>query len=110
MIAKIIAYGQDRKEALARLQRVLRESVVVIKGGTSNKAFLLDLLNRAEVQRAEVDIGWLDRLAANDGHCSRSVRRCGAGTGGHRSLLRRVGGGADAVLCLRRPRTATRSQ
>src|SRR5579862_4453892 len=27
MIAKIIAYGQNRKEALARLQRVLRESV-----------------------------------------------------------------------------------
>ena len=72
MIAKIIAYGQDRREALARLQRVLRESVVVIKGGTSNKAFLLDLLNRADVQSAEVDIGWLDRLSANNGHCSRS--------------------------------------
>ena len=71
MIAKIITYGQNRKEALARLQRVLRESVVVIKGGASNKAFLLDLLNRGEVQRAEVDIGWLDRLAANGEHCSR---------------------------------------
>ena len=71
MIAKIIAYGQNRKEALSRLQRVLRESVVVIRGGTSNKAFLLELLNRAEVQRAEVDIGWLDRLAADGGHCSR---------------------------------------
>jgi acetyl/propionyl-CoA carboxylase alpha subunit len=71
MIAKIITYGQNRKEALSRLQRVLRESVVVIKGGASNKAFLLDLVNRAEVQRAEVDIGWLDRLAANNSHCSR---------------------------------------
>ncbi len=71
MIAKIITYGQNRKEALARLQRVLRESVVVIKGGASNKAFLLDLVNRAEVQRAEVDIGWLDRLAANGEHYSR---------------------------------------
>ncbi len=71
MIAKIIAYGQDRREALARLQRVLRESVVVIKGGTSNKAFLLDLVNRPDVQSAAVDIGWLDRLAADGGHCSR---------------------------------------
>ena len=71
MIAKIIAYGQNRKEALSRLQRVLRESVVVIKGGASNKAFLLDLLSRPDVQRAEVDIGWLDRLAANGEHCSR---------------------------------------
>jgi acetyl/propionyl-CoA carboxylase alpha subunit/acetyl-CoA carboxylase carboxyltransferase component len=71
MIAKIITYGQNRKEALARLQRVLRESVVVIKGGASNKAFLLDLVNRPEVQNAEVDIGWLDRLAANGEHYSR---------------------------------------
>ena len=71
MIAKIITYGQNRKEALSRLQRVLRESVVVIKGGASNKAFLLDLVNRPDVQRAEVDIGWLDRLAANGEHCSR---------------------------------------
>jgi acetyl-CoA carboxylase carboxyltransferase component/biotin carboxyl carrier protein len=64
MIAKIIAYGQNRKEALSRLQRALGESVVVIKGGTSNKAFLLDLLSRGEVQRGEVDTGWLDRRAA----------------------------------------------
>ena len=71
MIAKIIAYGQNRKEALSRLQRALRESVVVIKGGASNKAFLLELLNRPEVQRGEVDIGWLDRLAATGEHLSR---------------------------------------
>ena len=43
MIAKIIAHGQSRPEALARLQRALRESVIVIKGGSSNKAFLLEL-------------------------------------------------------------------
>ena len=71
MIAKIIAYGQNRKEALSRLQRVLRESVVVIKGGASNRAFLLELLGRAEVQNGEVDIGWLDRLAAKGQHLSR---------------------------------------
>ena len=71
MIAKIIAYGQSRKEALSRLQRVLRESVVVIKGGASNKAFLLELLNRPEVQHGDVDIAWLDRLAAKGEHLSR---------------------------------------
>ena len=71
MIAKIIAHGHDRKEALSRLQRALRESVVVIKGGTSNKAFLLELLNRAEVQCSAVHIGWLDRLAASGEHLSR---------------------------------------
>jgi len=71
MIAKIIAHGQNRKEALSRLQRALRESVVVIKGGTTNKAFLLELLNRPEVQRGEVHTGWLDHLAATGEHLSR---------------------------------------
>ena len=71
MIAKIIAYGQNRKEALSRLQRALRESVVVIKGGASNKAFLLELLNRPEVQRGDVHIGWMDHLASTGEHISR---------------------------------------
>ncbi|MGO9565498.1 MAG: biotin carboxylase N-terminal domain-containing protein [Candidatus Korobacteraceae bacterium] len=71
MIAKIIAFGQNRHEALARLQRVLHESVVVIKGGVSNRAFLLDLLGRDEVQSGNVDIGWMDRLATKGQHISR---------------------------------------
>ena len=71
MIAKIIAYGQNRKEALARLRRALQDSVVVIKGGTSNKAFLLEMLNRSEVQNGQVDVGWLDRMAAAGDHLSR---------------------------------------
>jgi acetyl/propionyl-CoA carboxylase alpha subunit/acetyl-CoA carboxylase carboxyltransferase component len=71
MIAKIIAYGQNRKEAISRLKRALRQSVVVVRGGASNKAFLLELLNRDEVQRVETHIGWLDRLAATGEHLSR---------------------------------------
>ena len=71
MIAKIIAYGKNRKEALSRLQRALRESVVVIKGGTSNRGFLLELLNRSEVQLGDVHVGWLDGLAATGEHLSR---------------------------------------
>ena len=71
MIAKIIAYGQNRNEALSRLQRVLRDSVVVIKGGASNKPFLLELLSRPEVQCGDVHNGWLDRLAASGDHVSR---------------------------------------
>ena len=71
MIAKIIAYGQNRKEALSRLQRTLRESVVVIKGGASNKAFLLELFNRPEVQRGEVHVGWLDHMASTEARLPR---------------------------------------
>jgi acetyl/propionyl-CoA carboxylase alpha subunit/acetyl-CoA carboxylase carboxyltransferase component len=71
MIAKLIAHGRNRKEALSRLRRALRESVVVVKDGASNKAFLLELLGRTEVQEAQVDVGWLDRLAASGEHISR---------------------------------------
>src|SRR6516164_5413387 len=71
MIAKIIAYGRDRKEALSRLQRALRESVVVIKDGSSNKGFLLELLRREEVQSGQFHIGWLDHLSAKGEHTSR---------------------------------------
>ncbi len=71
MIAKIIAYGQTRKEALSRLQRALRESVVVIRGGASNKSFLLELLSRPEVQSGEFHNGWLDQLASTGKHLAR---------------------------------------
>jgi acetyl/propionyl-CoA carboxylase alpha subunit/acetyl-CoA carboxylase carboxyltransferase component len=64
MVAKIIAWGRDRNEALARLRTALRETTVVIDGGTTNKSFLLDLLSRDEVVSASADTGWLDRTDA----------------------------------------------
>ena len=64
MIAKVIAHGADRNEALARLRRALSECAVVLDGGTTNKAFLLELLDRPEVRSAQVDTGWLERWSA----------------------------------------------
>ena len=64
MVAKVIAWGRDRNEALARLRTALRETTVVIDGGTTNKSFLLDLLDRDEVISASADTGWLDRTTA----------------------------------------------
>ena len=49
MIAKIIAYGRTRDEALARLRRAVADTTVLIEGGSSNKSFLLDLLDQPEV-------------------------------------------------------------
>ncbi len=72
MLAKIIAFGRNRDEALARLQRALRDSVIVVNGGTSNRAFLLELLNRPEMKPAQVDIGWVDRLTSKNEHLSRT--------------------------------------
>lgn len=71
MIAKIIAFGHDRREAIARLRRALSEAIVVIKGGCSNKAFLQELLSRDEIQSANVHVGWLDHLASTGNHLSR---------------------------------------
>jgi acetyl/propionyl-CoA carboxylase alpha subunit/acetyl-CoA carboxylase carboxyltransferase component len=62
MIAKVIAWGQDRAEARARLARALRQTSTVIRGGTTSKAFLLDLLSRPEFVRGEVDTTWLDTM------------------------------------------------
>ena len=64
MVAKIIAYGDSRPEALARLGRGLAQTAVVIRGGSTNKAFLQELLVRPEVVSGEVDVQWLDRLTA----------------------------------------------
>ena len=60
MVAKIIAWGQDRPEALARLRCALRETTIVIRGGTTTRSFLLDLLDRPEFVSGEADTGWLD--------------------------------------------------
>ncbi len=64
MIAKVIALGSDRAEALARLRRALEEMRVVVRGGATNRAFLIDLLDRPEVVAGIADTGWLDRLGA----------------------------------------------
>ncbi|QIM20003.1 ATP-grasp domain-containing protein [Phycicoccus sp. HDW14] len=62
MIAKVIAFGRDRDEALARLRRAMRETTVVIEGGSTNKSFILDLLDQPEVVDGSADTGWIDRV------------------------------------------------
>ena len=55
MIAKIIAFGRDRDEALARLRRAMTETTVVIEGGSTNKSFVLELLDAPEVIDGRVE-------------------------------------------------------
>ena len=71
MIAKIIAYGRTRDEALARLRRAMTSTTVVIEGGACNKSFVLDLLAQPEVVAGDpahgvdwADTGWIDRVRA----------------------------------------------
>ena len=65
MIAKIMAWGRNRTEALARLGRALSQTTVLVRGGTTNRAFLLDLVGHPDVVDGRVDTGWLDRLTAD---------------------------------------------
>ncbi|RIV39727.1 ATP-binding protein [Micromonospora radicis] len=67
MIAKIIAYGRDRDEALGRLRRAMAETTVIIDGGATNKSFVLDLLDQPEVIEATADTGWIDRVRGAGG-------------------------------------------
>jgi acetyl/propionyl-CoA carboxylase alpha subunit/acetyl-CoA carboxylase carboxyltransferase component len=66
-IAKVLAYGLDRDEALARLRRALAETLLVVEGGMTDKAFLLELLDRPEVREGRFDTAWLDGVLDEGG-------------------------------------------
>ncbi|HUF97806.1 MAG TPA: carboxyl transferase domain-containing protein [Ilumatobacter sp.] len=68
MIAKVIAYGATRQIALARLNRALSQMTVIVTGGTTNKSFLLDLIETPEVQSGQFDTAWLDQHTAAGAH------------------------------------------
>ena len=71
MLVKLIAHGRDREEALGRLARALGQTAVVLRGGTTNKSFLLDLLERDEVRDGRVDVRFVDRLVGRGEQRSR---------------------------------------
>lgn len=60
MIAKVIAWAPTRKQAIARLTRALRELEVVVEDGTTNKAFLLELLEHPSFVDGSANTSWLD--------------------------------------------------
>jgi acetyl/propionyl-CoA carboxylase alpha subunit/acetyl-CoA carboxylase carboxyltransferase component len=60
MISKIIAHGATREEARARLGRAVLDTRVVIQGGSTNKGFLLDVLDHGDFRQGAVTTGWLD--------------------------------------------------
>ena len=95
MIAKVIALGRDREEALARLRRALEEMRVVVRGGATNRTFLIDLLGRREVVEGTADTGWLDRARRRGRPRVRPQRRRRAHRRGDRRGRGRGGRGAS---------------
>jgi 3-methylcrotonyl-CoA carboxylase alpha subunit len=62
MIAKIIVHDRTRADAIARMQRALRETVLL--GLTTNITFLQALLVQPAFISGEVDTGFIDRELA----------------------------------------------
>ena len=62
MIAKVIAHGADRAQALGRLDRALAE--LELLGVATNAAFSRALLRRDDVRAGEMDTGLLERVLA----------------------------------------------
>ena len=44
---------------------------MVVRGGSTNRAFLLALVSHPEVASGDIDVSWLDRLAATGAHIPR---------------------------------------
>ena len=62
LLAKVIAYGDDRAAALAGLDAALADTVLL--GVDTNIAFLQTLLAEPAVRAGELDTGLIERLAA----------------------------------------------
>ena len=61
MIAKIIASGPSRPEAIARLKRALQELRIKIERGTTNRALLLELLETPEIASGGVSTRFVEQ-------------------------------------------------
>jgi acetyl-CoA/propionyl-CoA carboxylase biotin carboxyl carrier protein len=60
MLAKVIAWAEDRDAALRRLRAALADTV--INGVTTNTGFLIDLLGHEDVRAGRLDTGLIERV------------------------------------------------
>jgi 3-methylcrotonyl-CoA carboxylase alpha subunit len=60
LMAKVIAHGRDRDEAVARLQRALAETEVA--GVATNRPFLARIVGSEPFRKGEIDTRFLERL------------------------------------------------
>ncbi|MBL0078442.1 MAG: acetyl-CoA carboxylase biotin carboxylase subunit [Bacteroidetes bacterium] len=65
MIAKIIAKGKNRQEAISKLTLALQE--LVLTGFTTNKNFLTAILQNEDFQKGDFDTHFLDKIFKYEG-------------------------------------------
>ena len=70
-ITRVTAHGRTRIEALTRLQRGLAATEAAVRGGTTDKGFLTEVLDRPELANGGAEPGWLDRLVDSGEHLPR---------------------------------------
>ncbi len=63
MIAKVIAWGEDRTTAAQRLRRALMETEIA--GLATNNAFLIEVLGHPAFLKEEIDTGFIERHRAD---------------------------------------------
>jgi acetyl/propionyl-CoA carboxylase alpha subunit/acetyl-CoA carboxylase carboxyltransferase component len=68
LLATVTAWGRDRDEALTRLSRALDRTTVVVSGGSTDRSFLLAVLDQPQLRAGGVDDRWLDQLVADRLH------------------------------------------
>ncbi len=107
LIAKVIAQGADRAEALDRLGAALERTIVA--GPRSNAGFLAALCRAAEFRSGKFDTGFIDRNLAALGATPQPLDKAAAALGAQKLLEReriRIaaadGGCVIAVGCRRR--------
>jgi 3-methylcrotonyl-CoA carboxylase alpha subunit len=76
MIAKLIAHGTTREEALDRLSEALDHTIVV--GPRNNAGFLAALCRAADFRKGQFDTGFIDRNARELGAVPQAVDRAAA--------------------------------
>ena len=76
MLAKVIAHGRDRAQAIERLDAALADTVVL--GVQTNAAFLRALLALDEVRSGEIDTGLIERSDLEPAPTPPSVRAVAA--------------------------------
>jgi acetyl/propionyl-CoA carboxylase alpha subunit/acetyl-CoA carboxylase carboxyltransferase component len=66
LLATVMAVGDGRADAFARLEQALSEADVLVRGSATSRAWLHGLLARPEVRAAEAGQGFLARLLRHD--------------------------------------------